>query len=257
MSDLFDYTSKYYSKYRDKPPIELLARFKNHGLSSESCVLDVGTGTGQIPDFLKGSVKNIVGIDISTEMIEEAKRVVKADNIEFWILPAEDINEDLGKFDFITFSASFHWMDKDRVLTKCKKVLNDNGKIVIMASASSWNSDEKWERAIVETVQKYLGKERRAGKGTFAKDDRKFEDILEDNEFTLIERDEIYTEKSRTFDKIVGLLYSTSYGNKSILGDKVDRFETELREKLSDINQELVFRKTIKFEYMVFQLSEI
>ena len=66
-------------------------------------VLDIGCGTGLIMEELQGSVGDIVGIDLSTEMVERSLdkglRVSKADATA---LPFED-----GTFDVVYYFMVF------------------------------------------------------------------------------------------------------------------------------------------------------
>ena len=66
----------------------------NGGIKQGVDVLDVACGTGVlIPDYLRFGAKNVVGVDISPEMIKIAKqKFLGCDNIEFICADIEEVS---------------------------------------------------------------------------------------------------------------------------------------------------------------------
>jgi 2-polyprenyl-3-methyl-5-hydroxy-6-metoxy-1,4-benzoquinol methylase len=95
--------------------------------------LDIGCGTGELTDKLVKYCKHVVGIDISTRMIEEAKKRHNKDNIEF-------ITNDIDKyfsstqrtFDVVISIATFHHLDMEKVLKSINSKLNKGGILLIL-----------------------------------------------------------------------------------------------------------------------------
>ncbi|MFZ3198800.1 MAG: methyltransferase domain-containing protein, partial [Bacillus mycoides] len=55
-------------------------------------VLDLGCGDGHFSKYcIENGAKNVIGVDISKNMIERAKKLNQDDNIEFMCLPMEDM----------------------------------------------------------------------------------------------------------------------------------------------------------------------
>lgn len=108
-------------------------------INKNSTVLDVGCGDGTLIFKICYMCKKVYGIDPDTKSIDTAKKNNTYDNISF-------INDDFLKYDFgntkfdnIIFVASIHHMDMEEALKKAKKLLNEDGKIIIvgMYKASS------------------------------------------------------------------------------------------------------------------------
>lgn len=102
-------------------------------LTTDSRVLDVGTGLGVlIVHFLQVGVrtKNIVGCDLSSAMITEAKS--KYPEVTFWQGDVLDFPDTCGTFDAIFFNACFGNFDNpEAVIKKATSMLSEHGQIVI------------------------------------------------------------------------------------------------------------------------------
>lgn len=94
--------------------------------------LDIGCGTGEFTKRLLSKCDNLIGIDVAPKMIEEACNRNFNERIKY--LNA-DVNEFLeGKeeyFDVIVSIASFHHMDYEAILEKCRKALKSGGVLII------------------------------------------------------------------------------------------------------------------------------
>lgn len=79
-------------------------------------VLDIATGTGLVAieaAQIVGSEGQVVGVDISTLMLDQARRKVEAlglRNIEFQLADAEALNFPAHSFDRVLCSSAFIWM---------------------------------------------------------------------------------------------------------------------------------------------------
>lgn len=103
-------------------------------INEETDVLDVGCGTGVLIDYyLKRNVNSITAIDISSSMIDIAKR--KYPNINFVCADINDFNE--GKYDVVMLYDCFpHIIDKQKTIFHINDLLKEKGRIVIAHSMS-------------------------------------------------------------------------------------------------------------------------
>ena len=105
-------------------------------------VLDVACGTGQSTVAWKEISRNIVGTDISKEMINLAPH---DDSIRYIVSPAEDIPLEDESFDMVTVSSAFHWLDRSRFLSEARRLLRDRGNLVIYNNSFSGKMVENAE----------------------------------------------------------------------------------------------------------------
>ena len=116
-----------------KPVVETVTTDAEH-----KQILDIGTGPGTLPQMLikQDSSLQIMGIDIDTAMIEEARRRLSHKMISYQY---EKINAPLEfadkQFDVVTFCSVLFLLDdsiKTILMNEALRVLKPNGKIIIL-----------------------------------------------------------------------------------------------------------------------------
>ncbi len=125
----FGKTASEYAKYRDIYPKELYDRLLSLGVGKANSVwLDLGTGTGEIPRGLAENGANIIGVDISSEQIERAKKLsVDFKNITYMACPVEKLNFSDHSFDTITACQCFWYFNPKVIVEKIKQMIKPNG----------------------------------------------------------------------------------------------------------------------------------
>lgn len=134
----FDGMSGSYDEERSDRHRETAARvvelsLKN--LSGDELVVDVGTGTGVVALELAPYVDRVVGVDISTGMLEEARRKARerdVDNIEFRRGRFRELGVDDA--DVVVSSFAMHHLndeEKRDAVGEVRRVLGSSGNVVI------------------------------------------------------------------------------------------------------------------------------
>lgn len=252
VSELFAGTAWYYSRYRAPYPDKLFDLITSRfGLDGLGRLLDVGCGTGEIAIPMRKMFEEVLALDASTEMIEEARRNHqrgKGANIRWLVMPAEEVSPELGSFRLVTFGSALHWMNRDLVLQRCREILVDDGGIATFGMSSIWGGTATWERAVVEVIQRWLGEKRQHG--SFAEDPRRHEDVLADSAFVRLEIGALRSRSTWDIPFINGHLYSTSYCNRALLGDDIAAFEDDLRQTLLAIDGSGRFVREVVVNYI-------
>lgn len=104
--NLYDNKHNFVAEY-GKELLEYIPNKKNQK------ILDLGCGTGSLTNELFNKSSNVIGIDGSLNMIEEAKSTYP--NIEFYVMDACNI-EWKNYFDVVFSNAVFHWIKDQRLL---------------------------------------------------------------------------------------------------------------------------------------------
>jgi demethylmenaquinone methyltransferase/2-methoxy-6-polyprenyl-1,4-benzoquinol methylase len=114
---------------------------------NDSKLLEIAIGTGKNSILLaKNKPKiNIIGIDLSDEMLKIAKNNImkeKIKNIELMKMDGTNMTFRDETFDFITISLLFHELPEqvaNKILSECIKKLKHNGKLYIL----EWEEPKK------------------------------------------------------------------------------------------------------------------
>lgn len=105
-------------------------------IPTEATVLDLPCGTGEFEHLLlaKNPTQKIVGVDISEAMLQIAQQKYENyPNVSFHTAKASDLPFDSNCFDRIICANSFHYFDDPiAALNEMKRVLNPNGKLIIL-----------------------------------------------------------------------------------------------------------------------------
>lgn len=99
--------------------------------AGDSYVLDIGCGTGNLCGSLPGGI-NVVGMDQSLEMLQEAKR--KYGNMKLRLGNFLDVPYCRGYFDTVVTTFALHTLrdeEKGLALGNMLEFLKDNGRIII------------------------------------------------------------------------------------------------------------------------------
>ncbi|MDD3417882.1 MAG: class I SAM-dependent methyltransferase [Lachnospiraceae bacterium] len=98
---------------------------------AEGKLLDVGCGTGNILCKLVNGKRQLFGIDLSENMVEESKKRMEG-NADIKVADAEHIPYKDNFFDTLICNASFHhYPHPEEVLKEMKRVLKSGGKLLI------------------------------------------------------------------------------------------------------------------------------
>ncbi len=166
-------------------------------------------------------------------------------------MPAEEIADQLGRFRLITLGNSFHWMRREEVLDKAYALAEPGGGVAIVGNPGGvWAGGDPWERVVREVLIRWLGPRRRTRTGLFAAEEGAEKVALARSSFVGVEAGTYRWERPVDIDTILGELYSTSYANRALLGDRADAFTTDLRRALLALDPAGQFIQRLCTEYL-------
>lgn len=125
-----------YVKYRPGYPPEILELFKTEmGLTKDSVLADIGSGTGlSARPFLENG-NRVYGVEPNEAMREAAAEYLKSfPGFVSHDGTAEDTNLEDNSLDFVTASQAFHWFDPAKTRAEFTRILKPGGYIVLI-----WN----------------------------------------------------------------------------------------------------------------------
>ena len=126
-------------------------------ISTGMDILDMGTGTGEVPISICDDVKSINAIDFSPEMIQTAQK--KADrngikNINFLVQDSSHLNYKDNSFDVILIINLLHVVpNPENIINEAKRLIKKDGKIII----ASFLNDENLKSRLISYIMKRKG----------------------------------------------------------------------------------------------------
>jgi len=216
LKTVFGTISELYDKSRVNYPTKLIddvlttSKIKENGN-----ILDVGCGSGQatIPFARKGF--NIIGLDLSQDLIEIAKKKCSTlPKASFSISSFEESSFSEKSFDLIISGQAWHWVDQEIGLKKAHDLLTDTG---ILAIFWSWQDREKssFSREVGKILDTY-GENRSAVKyGWLVKYSASFYNKIKENVlFNSIEKKEYFVNIEFSKERYLNLILSFSWVQK-------------------------------------------
>jgi SAM-dependent methyltransferase len=130
----FGKTAKDFGKYRVGFPAVFFDRLRQLGIVGNGVrAVDLGTGTGLFARALARLGCDVVGVDKSIEMIEEARRLDAEAGVSnvYVNATAEDTGLAGNSFDLATAGQCWSWFNQEQVLAEVKRLLKPSGHLVI------------------------------------------------------------------------------------------------------------------------------
>lgn len=130
----FGLTAGDYAKHRAGFPNSLFNRLSQYsvGLPGQN-IVDLGTGTGTLARGFADRGANVIGIDPSVSLLEQAQKLSEDAQIkvDYRVATAEDTGLPDASFDIVTAGQCWHWFDRPRAVQEVARILKDNGQIAI------------------------------------------------------------------------------------------------------------------------------
>jgi SAM-dependent methyltransferase len=98
------------------------------GVERFTRALDVGCGAGHSSIALAAIAGQVVGIDISPEMLAQATTAM---NVRYQQGAAEQLEFEDGGFDLVSVGLALHWFDQPRFFSECRRVMSESGVLAI------------------------------------------------------------------------------------------------------------------------------
>lgn len=130
-------------------------------------------------------------------------------------------------------------------------LIDGDGGIAVLGDWSIWTGPEVWQRAMKEVVQKYLGKERRAGNKTFKQSGERWEDIIARSSFKHVEMRQVSITRNWNIESITGWLFSSSFAKPDYFGDRLPAFKRDIKNTPLSLNPKGVFREQTSFSMVL------
>jgi ubiquinone/menaquinone biosynthesis C-methylase UbiE len=126
-----------YAKSRDDIPVNLMDGLfiRNINFAGKK-VVDIGAGAGALTRKLALRKADVVGVEPSSDLMEQAKDLNRRKNftIPFLQGSAEDTGLPDSEYDFVTVMRAWHWFDREKAIQEVKRILKAKGTLIVIDS---------------------------------------------------------------------------------------------------------------------------
>jgi SAM-dependent methyltransferase len=130
----FGLTAEDYAKHRAGFPDAFFERvFSEDIVNTRDSLVDLGTGTGTLARGFAQRGCNVIGLDISAQLLEQAKDLSEQAglNIDFRFAKAESTGLPDDSADIVSAWQCWHWFDRPVAAEEIKRILKPHGYIII------------------------------------------------------------------------------------------------------------------------------
>jgi SAM-dependent methyltransferase len=142
-----------YARYRPAYPPELLDLIRRErGLTEDTVVADVGSGTGILARLFLDNGNRVIAVEPNDEMRRAGEMLLSGySRFESITGTAEATTLARSSVDLITVGQAFHWLDPEPARTEFARVLRPDGRVVLV-----WNDRRKHGAPFQEAYEKLL-----------------------------------------------------------------------------------------------------
>ena len=255
-TDLYQGTARYYDRHRVPYPAllinDLVARA---ALSGTGRLLDLACGPGRVTFALSEHFADVVAIDQEEESVSYAKGVAgerRADHVRWRTGRAEDLDV-AGHFELVTVGDAFHRLDRVRIATLATRWLQPAGHIALLWTSMPWQRPGPWQKAALESVVHWMqvtgSRENIPSNLAETLAQAPNLTVLANAGLTVIGTYEFTAPHTWTLEALAGFAHSTSILSFSALGNHVEAFECDLRDRLLAVQPDGNFEESVSFKY--------
>jgi ubiquinone/menaquinone biosynthesis C-methylase UbiE len=238
----------HYSRYRRPYPAALVTVLRDaFGLDGKGRLLDLGCGPGSVAIPIAHLFERVVAMDPEPDMLEEGRAVASRSgigNIEWTSGSSEDLSPALGMFRVVTMGESFHRMDQRRTLEALYDLVDADGGVAVLGRGVPLPLPPMtpWRAALSRVLRDYVGDIPLPWDHVPPPPEELHQGYLRRSRFVdLIEHSELF-DVEWTVDSIIGNLYSMSFCNRKVLGERAEAFERDIRSAILAVEPSGIFR---------------
>lgn len=199
-------------------------------------MVDFGSGTGLSTRAWAERADEVVGIEASPEMRDQAEQATTAENVRFVQAYAQATGLEDHVADIVTSSQSFHWMEPASTLAEAARILRPGG--VFAAYDYDWPPviHPDVEAAFGEMLKRVAEKREEGGRMRYAKEGH-LERIRESGHFRFTREVVLHSRERGSAGRIVGM--ALSLGPLTVLLDEASEEEMGLAQ-LKEVSERIL-----------------
>jgi SAM-dependent methyltransferase len=237
----FASTASLYEQLRPPYPPEFFRSVaETLALSKRDALIDLGTGPGLLALGFAPYVGRIVGVDPERSMLAAAQEAAARAGQDFTLIEgkAENLPEDIGRFEIVTIGRALHWMERGATLKLLERIVAADGAILICASFAAVDGRNPWLDTYDTTRKKWAdaGLEPASGRGSRVR--RDLAAFLDGSPFHLASQIKVETRHAIGIGDLARRVLTYSSSSPAALGNKVDAMLADVEAQLAPFSRD-------------------
>lgn len=140
----FGVVAESYARSRNDVPHQLFESLLLRNISFDGKrIADIGCGTGALTRKIKIRKGNVVGVDPSPELLEQARLLSVKEYlpIEYQFGNAENTGLESNSYNIVTVLRAWHWFNREDAIKEVKRILKSKGTLLVMDSGFAGESN--------------------------------------------------------------------------------------------------------------------
>ncbi len=257
-ADLYGGTAPYYDCYRPPYPDALFDDLcQRLPVSGAGRLLDLACGTGQMALPLARRFTEVWAVDQELGMVAYGRDKAEAAGVTNirWVAASAETVTLAGRFELVAVGNAFHRFHRAVVAERVHSWLQPGGGLALVWGGLPWEGVEAWQRAVTALLKGWVAKvgatDRVPSGWQQVMDRHPHEQVLLEAGFEYVGKFEFVVEQAWTVETLTGFVYSTSFLNRDVLGDRATAFERDLAEVLQSHVLDGVFHESTRYAYQL------
>jgi SAM-dependent methyltransferase len=207
---------------------ERLALTKQHAL------IDLGTGPGLLALGFAPYVGRIVGVDPEPAMLAAARKAAERTSQDLSLIAgkAEDLPDDIGRFDVVTIGRALHWMDRDSTLERLERLVTPEGVILVCSSVSAGEGRNPWLEDYNEGRRAWSNESLWSDSGSAGRTHRDLAGFFRGTRFQAGEMIKVETSHELSLHNLARRVMTFSSSSPGVLGDQAEAMVRDVEQRL-------------------------
>ena len=213
---------------------ERLALTKQHAL------IDLGTGPGLLALGFAPYVGRIVGVDPEPAMLAAARKAAERTSQDLSLIAgkAEDLPDDIGRFDVVTIGRALHWMDRDSTLERLERLVTPEGVILVCSSVSAGEGRNPWLEDYNEGRRAWSNESLWSDSGSAGRTHRDLAGFFRGTRFQAGEVIKVETSHELSLHNLARRVMTFSSSSPGVLGDQAEAMVRDVEKRLFPLSRD-------------------
>ena len=203
-------------------------------LTKAQSLIDLGTGPGLLALGFAPYVGRITGVDPEPAMLAAARKAAERASQDLTLIAgkAEDLPDDIGRFDVVTIGRALHWMDRDLTLERLERLVEPDGVILVCSSVSAGEGRNPWLEDYNAARRAWSNESLWSDSGSARRTHRDLAGFFHGTRFQTGDVIKVETSHEVSLHNLARRVMTFSSSSPGVLGDQAEAMVRDVKQRL-------------------------